>query len=97
LIVGSAADTKVLRLVTATERPWVGMIEFEKRARLATTTIRRNVRAAQTISLENAPPNRVRDSTRAGVAPIVPAGFPSGLLLPRSLGSCESPFFEVCE
>jgi hypothetical protein len=59
----SAADTKVLCFVAATKRPWVGMIELEKRACLATTTVGRNVCAAQAVSLEDAPPNSVRDST----------------------------------
>jgi hypothetical protein len=40
LIVGSAADTKVLRFVAATKRPWVGVVELEKSARLAATTVR---------------------------------------------------------
>jgi hypothetical protein len=63
LIVRSATDTKVLCFVTATECARVGVIELEKRACLATTTIRRNVRATQAVPLENVPANRVRDST----------------------------------
>jgi hypothetical protein len=94
LIVRSAADTKVLRFVTATKRPWVGVIELEKGARLTTTAVRRDIRATQAIPLKNAPPNRVRDSMRTDVMPV---HVLSGLRRPRSLRPGEALFLQVCE
>jgi hypothetical protein len=62
LIVSPATNAKILGFVRAAECPGLGVVELEKCSRIASATIRGEVRALQSVSLVHVTARRVRDS-----------------------------------
>jgi hypothetical protein len=66
LIVSSAADAKIYRVVTAAEPTGIGVVELEKCPRLALTAVGGDVRALHPIAFEDLPAHGVRNSIGLG-------------------------------
>jgi hypothetical protein len=66
LVVGLAEDAEVFGIVVASERSRFHVVELEEAPRVAATTVGRYVRAAQSVTLEDAATDGVRDPFRAG-------------------------------
>jgi hypothetical protein len=89
LIVRPATNAKILGGVSASHGSWLGMIEFEKRARFAATAVGRDIGAAHAVALEDLSPCRSRNSSRCRRPSVAPT--------PRSFHLAEALSLELGE
>jgi hypothetical protein len=62
--VGSTTDSQVFDFVSTAAPPRFRVIEFEKRPRVAATTVIRDVRASRAVTFEDTPTDRSRHAAR---------------------------------